>query len=135
MLVNPTDEPPATTDWMGLSRLCARINLQLDFALPHDWKLRLSPYFWYDFTYLIRGPSNYTREVLDEYEWEADLQDTYLEGPVLESLDLSGASRVSVNPAGRLDAETSGASRVHYYGNPALGHLSTSGASTIERID
>ncbi len=86
--VNPTDDPPATTNWTGLSRLRARINLQLDFELPCDWKLRLSPYFWYDFTYLIRGPSNYTRQVLDEYEWEADLQDTYLEGPLLESLDL-----------------------------------------------
>jgi hypothetical protein len=86
--VNPTDEPPATTNWQGLSRLRARINLQLDFELPRDWELRLSPHFWYDFTYLIRGPSNYTRQVLDDYEWEADLQDSYLEGPLLESLDL-----------------------------------------------
>jgi hypothetical protein len=86
--VNPTDDPPPRTSWLGLSRLRARLNLQFDFALPHDWKLRLSPHFWYDFTYLIRGPSNYTREVLGEYEWEADTQDTYLEGPLLENLDL-----------------------------------------------
>ena len=26
--------------------------------------------------------------MLDDYEWEADLQDSYLEGPLLESLDL-----------------------------------------------
>jgi hypothetical protein len=86
--VNLPGESPERTSWTGLSRLRARINLQLDFELPRDWKLRLSPHFWYDFTYLIRGPSNYTREVLDDYEWEADLQDTYLEGSLLESLDL-----------------------------------------------
>jgi len=86
--VNLPGDSPARTSWTGLSRLRARVNLQLDFELPCDWKLRVSPYFWYDFTYLIRGPSNYTRDVLDEYEWEVDLQDTYLEGPLLKSLDL-----------------------------------------------
>jgi len=86
--VNPTDDPPARTNWLGLSRLRARLNLQFDFELPRDWELRLAPHFWYDFTYLIRGPSNYTREVLGEYEWEADVQDAYLEGPLLENLDL-----------------------------------------------
>jgi hypothetical protein len=86
--VNIPGQSPATTDWTGLSRLRARLNLQLDFELPHDWKLRLSPYLWYDFNYLIHGFDDYTREVLDEYEWEVDVQDTYLEGPVLENLDL-----------------------------------------------
>jgi len=86
--VNPTGGPPEKTNWTGLSRFRARFNLQLDFELPRDWQLRLSPYFWYDFTYLIRGPSDYTSEVLDDYRWEADAQDSYLEGPLLESLDL-----------------------------------------------
>jgi hypothetical protein len=98
--VNPTDDPPARTNWLGLSRLRARLNLEFDFELPRDlelprgfvllrdWKLRLAPHFWYDFTYLIRGTSNYTREVLGDYEWEADVQDAYLEGPLLDDLDL-----------------------------------------------
>ena len=86
--LNLPDESPERTSWTGLSRLRARIDLELDFELPRDWKLRLSPHFWYDFAYLIRGRNNYTDEVLDDYEWELDLEDSYLEGPLLENLDL-----------------------------------------------
>jgi hypothetical protein len=49
-------------------------------------------------------------------------------------LGLSGASRATVHITGRLDGSMSGASRLLYYGNPTLGHLSSSGASRIEKI-
>jgi hypothetical protein len=47
------------------------------------------------------------------------------------NVEASGASRATVNASGRLDAETSGASHVVYLGNPTLGSIQTSGASTI----
>lgn len=47
------------------------------------------------------------------------------------NVDLSGASQGTVNVAGRLDARASGASTLLYLGNPTLGDISTSGASTI----
>jgi hypothetical protein len=82
------NNPPLFTDWTGLARLRTRLNLQLDFELPRDWEMRLSPYIWYDFSYLINGRSNFTDQVIDAYEWEGDFQDSYLEGPLLKNLDL-----------------------------------------------
>lgn len=43
----------------------------------------------------------------------------------------SGASNVTVNTSGRLDADTSGASNVHYLGQPTLGNIEESGASNV----
>ena len=45
----------------------------------------------------------------------------------------SGASTVTVDVSGRLDAEASGASSVFYLGNPTLGNIDTSGASSVKR--
>jgi hypothetical protein len=47
------------------------------------------------------------------------------------TVEASGASKVTVNPSGRLDADASGASRVHYLGDPTLGDIDTSGASDV----
>jgi hypothetical protein len=80
--------PPNGTDYTGLSRLRTRLNLQLDLELPRDFEIRVSPYIWYDFNYLIHGIGSYTERVIDEYEWEGDFQDSYLQGPILEDLDV-----------------------------------------------
>ena len=47
-------------------------------------------------------------------------------------IELSGASNATVNVSGTLDAEASGASRLEYVGNPELGRINTSGASTVK---
>lgn len=52
--------------------------------------------------------------------------------PVADArVEASGASTIRVQLSGTLDAEASGASNVYYSGNPALGNISTSGASSI----
>jgi len=79
---------PEGTSYLGLSRLRTRLNVQLDLELPWDFELRVSPYIWYDFTYLIRGISNFTQQVIDKYEWEGDFQDSYIQGPLLDNLDI-----------------------------------------------
>jgi hypothetical protein len=48
-------------------------------------------------------------------------------------VELSGASRGTVNASGTLDVEASGASHLTYAGNPQLGSVNTSGASSIEQ--
>ncbi len=53
--------------------------------------------------------------------------------PVADAgIDASGASTVTVNPSGRLDVEASGASNVYYLGDPGMGTIDTSGASSVE---
>ncbi len=47
------------------------------------------------------------------------------------NVDASGASRITVNASGTLDAKASGASTVRYSGDPKLGRIDESGASTV----
>ena len=54
--------------------------------------------------------------------------------PVADAdVEASGASSATVNPSGSLDADASGASHVYYVGDPTLGKIDTSGASSVER--
>ncbi|RIK36162.1 MAG: hypothetical protein DCC55_28165 [Chloroflexi bacterium] len=54
--------------------------------------------------------------------------------PVVDArLDASGASTIYVQLSGTLDVEASGASNIYYSGDPTLGDVSTSGASSISR--
>ena len=50
------------------------------------------------------------------------------------TVDLSGASRATINVSGNQDCDLSGASRLNYVGNPALGHVEVSGACKISQI-
>jgi len=56
-----------------------------------------------------------------------------LSGFVVDDADVeaSGASTVTVYVTGRLNADASGASRVEYLGDPRLGAIDTSGASSV----
>jgi hypothetical protein len=48
-------------------------------------------------------------------------------------VNFSGASSGTVNLNGRLDANLSGASRLWYIGEPTMGDINTSGASTVSK--
>lgn len=75
-------------DYRGLMRLRTRLNAQLDVELPKDWKLRVAGYGFYDWAYLINGRDSFTTEVLDQYEWEADVSEVWLQGSLSENLDV-----------------------------------------------
>ena len=49
------------------------------------------------------------------------------------AINFSGASSGTVNLNGRLDADLSGASRLWYIGEPTMGTIDTSGASTLSK--
>ncbi|MBW2398524.1 MAG: hypothetical protein JRG80_04550 [Deltaproteobacteria bacterium] len=86
--------PGETTDYTGLQRLRSRLNLQVDFGLPMDWKLRIAGFAFYDWAYLLNGRNEYSDEVLDLYEWEVDFQEFYLQGSPLDDLDLKVGRQV-----------------------------------------
>lgn len=48
-------------------------------------------------------------------------------------LNISGASKTTVNLYGTLNAVVSGASTLYYIGEPTLGNIETSGASTVNK--
>ena len=87
--INYLDHKSATgTDYDGLQKLRTRLNLELDLDLPRNWKVRLGGYGFYDFAYEINGRNEYEDEVLDDYEWEVDSQEMYVQGSLTEDLDL-----------------------------------------------
>jgi hypothetical protein len=47
------------------------------------------------------------------------------------SLDVSGASNAMINLNGRLDANVTGASHLHWSGTPVMGNIRASGASSL----
>ena len=49
------------------------------------------------------------------------------------NLEVSGASQATVNLNGTLDAVVSGASTLYYIGEPTMGHIETSGSSSINK--
>jgi hypothetical protein len=53
--------------------------------------------------------------------------------PVAEvTVNAAGGSTATVNASGRLNADASGASQIHYLGDPILGEIDSSGASSVE---
>lgn len=76
------------TGYGNLSRLRAQLDLQLDVDLPAGWQTRVSGYGFYDFAYVARGRSRYTDDVLDDYEWEVEFREVWIQGSPLSSLDV-----------------------------------------------
>ena len=47
-------------------------------------------------------------------------------------INASGESRVTVKPAGRLDADASGGSDIYYVGAPTMGSIDMSGGGSVK---
>ncbi len=75
------------SDYRGLSRAKNKLDLQLDIRLNEHWKARIEGKAFYDLTYQINGRSNYTDDVLDRYESEAEIVEAWLQGSVTRQLD------------------------------------------------
>ena len=91
------DRPePGQTDWRGLSRLRTRLALEFD-AEPSDFlSIHVSGYGFHDFAYQINGRDSYTDEVLDDYEKELELTETYALVNPLPSLDFRFGRQIVV---------------------------------------
>ncbi len=89
--LGPGDTPAEVlegTDYFGLQRLRSRGDLQIDVDLPRDWKLRAQGFLWFDFAYLIHGRDSYTEQVLNDYEFVAEVLDLWVGGTLFDRLDL-----------------------------------------------
>ena len=84
----PEHRSTSGTDYQGLIGLRTRLDLQLDLELPFDWQARAAGSGFYDFAYLAHGRDEYTNQVLDKYEWDADVGELWVEGRLLPALDL-----------------------------------------------
>jgi hypothetical protein len=76
------------TDWRGLSRMRPGLHLGAEARFGGSWRLFVSGRGNYDLAYSIRGRADFSRQVLDRYESELELWDTYLAGRLGPSLDV-----------------------------------------------
>ena len=84
------------TDWHGISRLRAKIVLELDAKFSESWQARLAGHGFYDFAYEIQGRDKFTQEVLDENENELELGEVWLLGSITDQLDLKAGRQIVV---------------------------------------
>lgn len=96
--VNTAHEAPREeeTDWRGLSRLRGEGQLAAEIRLPEGWRLHLSGDSFHDLAYAINGREDYSSEVLEDYEAETELGESYIEGGLSRHLDLKAGRQVIV---------------------------------------
>jgi hypothetical protein len=84
------------TEWHGLSRLRAKMVLELDAKFSESWQARVAGHGFYDFAYEIQGRDKFTREVLDENESELEFGEVWLLGSITDQLDLKAGRQIVV---------------------------------------
>ena len=83
-------------DQRGLSSLRSRINLEAGADLGRDWRVRVTGHSWFDFAYGVRGRHRYPSGFLDEYEYEAELGEVFIQGPLTPAIDLTLGRQIVV---------------------------------------
>jgi len=83
-------------DYRGFSRLRGQLELELELRLPREWKTRVSGLGYYDAIYYAREREEYTDEVLDAYEKEAEFNEVYLQGSLSDNVDVKVGRQIVV---------------------------------------
>lgn len=82
-------------DFSGLNqtRIAGKLTLEKTWQ---DWKAKTTLQGFYDPIYAFQGRSDYSQTVLDTYESEVELFDTYLQGEIAQGLDLKFGRQIEV---------------------------------------
>jgi len=84
------------TDWGGLSRMRAELQIDLDTKFSSSWQARIGGKGSYDFVYAIKGRDEFTDDVLDSCEKEVELREAYVLGSLLNNLDIKVGRQIVV---------------------------------------
>lgn len=84
------------TDYRGLSRMRAKLNLEFDMDFSEKWRGHLNGYTYYDAAYRLNGRDDYNDEVLDEYESESELGEAWLQGRLSGRTDIKLGRQIVV---------------------------------------
>lgn len=88
--------PPGRTDWRGLTKLRLTLRLELSAELGGSWQTFVSGQAFRDAAYAINGRDEYTSQVLDAYEQEAEVREAWVQGTVLPAVDLKVGRQIVV---------------------------------------
>jgi hypothetical protein len=95
---NVSHEAPSNgqTDWRGLSRLRSEVQIDALAKFGPNWRLSAGGKLFYDAVYELRGRDDFTDEVLDAYESEAECHEIYLQGRLGPYFDLKIGRQIVV---------------------------------------
>lgn len=80
----------------GLTSLKPRFMLAMDTKFSTKWSAKISAWTFYDFAYILQGRDNYSSEMLEAYENEVELGETYLRGRLTDYVDLTFGRQIIV---------------------------------------
>ena len=130
-------------DLYGLDLSGATRGTVQGFSLSHDFSVDLSGASTLDMSGMSAGDITFVISGASRVELEGLAEDIVISASGASSVELddfpvhnadvnlSGASRATVNLDGRLDVNLSGASNLQYIGQPTMGSINISGGSTI----
>jgi hypothetical protein len=95
---NMAHDAPAQgeTDWRGFSKARTDLQIDLEARFADSWSAKLGGKAFYDGMYSLQGRDEYTGDVLDEYEDEAELREVYVQGKLTDKLDLKAGRQIVV---------------------------------------
>ena len=75
-------------DYRGFNQAQTSLYVQLDTKLNDNFKLRMSTDLFYDAIYDLHPNTNYNDDILDAYKTQVRLDDVYIQGSLLNNLDI-----------------------------------------------
>jgi len=83
-------------EYSGFNQAQTSVYLQYDTRLNDNWKLRISADAFYDAIYDLRTNDSFRKEILDDYQTQLRLDDTYIQGSITENLDMKIGRQIVV---------------------------------------
>jgi hypothetical protein len=95
---NTSHDRPQTgeTDWQGLSSLYGEMKIELKAKFSDSWRAKFECKGTYDLAYESHGRDEYTDDVLDAYEKEGEILEAYIQGSLLDNLDIKLGRQIAV---------------------------------------
>lgn len=87
---------PGQTDWRGFSKLKPELNLDAGKTVSDRFRYFISGKVSYDLIYRIQGKDDYTDEVIEDYEIQAEIEKAYIQVKLSDSLDLKAGRQIVV---------------------------------------
>ena len=89
-------EEKTEADWSGLTKVEPFLSLTWDSKIGEKWKTRVSGKVFYNLAYSIKGREIFSKEVLNELEYEAELREFFIEGSPFTLLDVKLGKQIIV---------------------------------------
>ena len=82
-------------EYSGFNQAQTALFLQADYKISSDWKVRVSGDAFYDAIYDLRDQP-YNQDILDTYQTQLRLDDTYIQGRLTKDIDLKFGRQIVV---------------------------------------